>query len=1193
MNFTGPKSDMSTGRITRRGAASGLLLAVLALCWTMMLAPLHAQEAENNLHIHGDTPLPERLEVWADEVLRPMQLDDPGEGPIGIRLALDKPGYVTLVIENENGVRVRNLISERYFEAGEHVVGWDGLDEAGVPAFTQGSYDLLPNLVRPGVYRVRGLVRDKVNLVYELSANTPGSPPWNTPDSSGGWLSDHSPPSGMVSLPADRPRMLIASFIAEAGHGLVWTDLDGRKLSGERTIGAGGGWWGGYLLARDAVQFNAPEAYLTGAWKGTLELWSIHPNRKVFTYSFTDQSQTGVEGVAVRDGLAVLSLDKAGQLLFVDVAAGQLYAQPEVERPRGLTFDGAGRLLAVSGDRLLRFTLPEAATDMILPEPEVLIPAGLEHASQITMDSADRIYIGFRGSLHQVKVYSPEGEFLHDIGEPGGVQLGLYNPLRMHNPAGLAISADNRLWVAENSSSPKRISIWSLDGKLEKWLVGPPQYGGGGSLSADKKRFYYAGNGNAGLEFAVDWEGGTSTLANIYYLPGGPGDIGLSPGTWVNAPQTPILFDDREYLTNAYNSHPTRGVDSVVLWIKRNGIAIAVAAIGRPEHLAILKGEEFQARRQATGNQYFAWSDLNGNGQVQSEEVTFTPELAGVRQLGPLVVGRDLSISSVGGLVWRPQEFTEQGVPIYDAAKVESAVEDLMVDAGAAGGCQALIAADGTLVTTGGPLRGFRDGQLVWSYPNRWPSLDTCHWGFRWQIARIPSPAPGLVVGTTRLVGATVTAAGEDAGELWALNGNTGSIYLFTTDGLFVATLFPDQRVPGAADACPPHERGVLLNNATPGEEHFWPTINPTADGGVFLVSEIKAGGRRAQSNVVRVDGLDSIRRIPAAKITLTPTQLAAAHKRLIDRDAQRIKRQGRKVYPIAISNIDYLVDGKLDEWPAPWVHSGGRFRAATGADGMLEGVFSRTGEVPEAQRETPVPNTPGGWVQIGEIPRAHRYHPLLGALRVADGILYLAFSVSPYFGQLDPMNSPSVDAADLLTRATAAEIALSSDPDADPERTEPGAGDIRVLFSMHEGHPLAVVYRAAAADSEPHLAISSEWRQLKLGSITDISEKVQVAQSAQAWEVAVPLEALGIDAREGKEVRADFGLHWRPCRVLDNSGRRIRVAEGTTGIAGHQERTRQSIYWHNRATEFVPDAVGEAMFTPQLWGVWTFRNAQ
>ncbi len=1167
--------------------------AVLAACAALTLLPVYGQEAEHELHIHGDTPLPERLEVWADDAVKSMHLDDLRGGPIGIHLALDRPGYVTLVIEDENGVRVRNLVSERYFTAGDHVIGWDGLDEAGVPAFTQGAYDLLPNLVRPGVYQVRGLIRDEVDLLYELSANTPGSPPWNTPDSSGGWLSDHSPPSGVVSLPRGRPRMLISSFIAEAGHGLVWTDLDGRKLGGVRTIGAGGHWWGGYLLARDAVQPNAPEAYLTGAWKGTLELWSIFPHRKILGYSFTDPSKTGVQGLAVRDGLAVLSLDKADRLLLVDAASGTLFAQPEVERPRGLVFDNAGRLLTVSGGRLLRFVLPETTKDMTLPEPEVVIATGLEHAAQITLDAEGRIYIGFHGDLHQVKVYSAEGEFLHDIGEPGGVQLGAYNPRRMHNPTGLAISADDRLWVAENSSSPKRISIWTLDGKLEEWLVGPPQYGGGGSLSADKERFYYAGNGNAGLEFAVDWEAGTATLSNIYYLPGGPGDIGLSTGTWVNAPQTPLLVDGREYLTNAYTSHPTRGVDSVALWIKnRDGIAMAVAAVGRTEHLPILKQEEFQTRRQTEGNQYFAWSDLDGDGRVDPEEVTFTPALEGLRQLGPLTVGQDLSVSSVGGLVWRPQGFTDQGAPIYDAATVEQPVKDLMVDAGAAGGCQALLASDDTLVTTGGPLRGFRNGNLSWSYPNRWPSLDTCHWGFRWQIARIPAPSPGSVVGTTRLVGTTIKPAGGEGGELWALNGNTGSIYLFTSDGLFVATLFPDQRVPGATEYCPPQERGTSLKTATPGEEHFWPTINQTADGNVYLVSEIKAGGRRAQSNVVRVDGLNSIRRIPAAPITVTPAQVEAARKWLIDQDATRIENQGRQTYPVAVSSETIAVDGKLDDWPAPWLDQGGRFRAASGADALLEGAFSRTGENPGAPKKAPVPNEPGGWVQIGEIPRAHRYHPLLAALRVADGKLHVAFSVSPYFGQLDRLESPSADPVDLLTKATAVEIALGTDLEADPGRTEPAAGDIRVLVSTFEDKPLAIVYQAVAEDSDQGLIIDSEWRQVAIGSITEIGDRVQVGQSGAAWEVSLPLEALGIEASVGKEIRGDFGIRWHPYRVLDASGKRLRVAEGTTGIAGHQERTRESIYWHNQATGFVPDAAGEAAFTPQLWGTWQFQGA-
>ncbi|MDA0321844.1 MAG: hypothetical protein O2923_03890 [Verrucomicrobia bacterium] len=1256
------------------------------------------------LHIHGETPLPERLAVWADEAIRPLQLDALDQGAIPIGISLDTPSYVTLVVETEQGVRVRNLVSERLFQAGEHVIGWDGLDEAGIPAITQGGYDLYPNLVSPGKYRVRGLVRGAINLRYELSVHTAGNPPWRKPDGTGGWLADHSPPSGVVFLPGDKPRMLIGSFVAEAGDGLVWTDLAGQKLAGVRSSGMGGGWCGAYLMAKDHAP-GAPEAYLTAA-KDSVELWSVNPRRNLLGAQRVDGKS--VQGIAARNGLVLLSLDDQDKLLLVDAAAGRFLAQPALKRPRGLAFDEAGRLLAVSGDRLLRLVLPTPGAEMKLPEAEVVIAEGLNDASQLAVAADGRIYISFHGNLHQVKVYSPDGTFLHNIGEPGGARLGPYDPRRMDKPTGLAIAPDGHLWVAENSHRPKRVSIWTLDGTLVKWLVGPPQYGGGGSLSADRKRFYYGGQGNFGLEFAVDWAAGTSQLSNLYYLPGGPGDIAVHPGggAWQNVPQNPIAVDGREYLVNAWNSHPTRGVRALTIWQMRNGIALPVAAVGPPSQLAILQQEEFQARRRPEGNDLFVWSDHNDDGKIQPEEVTFTPPFDNQGPVGLFSIGPDLTVINANGLAFRPRGFTPAGAPLYDASQAELLVEGLMSDVGAAGGAQAVLAKDGHLVVTGGPMRGFRNGELVWTYPSRWPSLDAAHWGNRRVIASIPAPAPGLMVGTTHLIGPSVTPPAGEAGELWAINGNVGQIFLMTTDGLFVASLFQDMRVPGARERVPDHERGVSLNRVSVGVEEFWPSINQTEDGNVYVMAQVGAGGKLTHSNVIHVDGLHTVRRLPPTPLTVTSEQLAACRQRLIARSApwladadakDRATMDGKvmvfthdalraaKVDSIRITlpgtgrtlnlseveihadgkNIvgqaklsqssmysrDFLVDRLVDgnttnfahtaeredhpwfrfDFPAPvsvdevriWnragyeerfqggivsFHAGATAVASVRFDGprparrtyrvaLTKNAHVADGDLKEwptawGEKGRPLtdPGAPGGWVQLGELPFHHKWWPLLGAVRVSEGKLHLAFMVYHHCLALDGLQATAADPAHLMTEESVVEVALATAMTADEERMEPRAGDLRVLISVFNGKPLAMLYRAVDPQAKAPLAFASGWGTTQIGSATDISGDVQVGQTQTSYEVSIPLRVLGIEPKPGTTLRADFGIVQRPYRVLDAGGCKLRVAMGTTNVAGHEDRVQQPFYWHNKATTMDAGPAGNAAFLPQLWGNWRFE---
>ncbi len=83
--------------------------------------------------------------------------------------------------------------------------------------------------------------------------------------------------------------------------------------------------------------------------------------------------------------------------------------------------------------------------------------------------------------------------------------------------------------------------------------------------------------------------------------------------------------------------------------------------------------------------------------------------------------------------------------------------------------------------------------------PSLWPGLHASH-------ESPPPDHPGELIGTTRLLGDFVTPKDGDAGPLWAVNGNMGNVYLFTADGLFVATLFKDARL-GRPWAMPIAER--------------------------------------------------------------------------------------------------------------------------------------------------------------------------------------------------------------------------------------------------------------------------------------------------------------------------------------------------------------------------------------------------
>ena len=557
--------------------------------------------------------------------------------PIPVRFRLDEPAYVTLVIERTAavepdvagakpsnaedklrftgrvGLRVRNLVSNTWYPAGEHTVWWDGLDESNTHLFhVPGSaiyYRIDGSLVTPGEYRVRGLAHQEVAPKYEFAVYSGGqNPPWKTKDGAGGWLADHTPPSAALFLPgvggAD-PRILLSSWVAEAGDGLVWCDLDGRRVAGTRGIGAGEGWGGAELLARDVGTRHVPkhDAYLAGNWFDKAEVWALGVNQKVYSYPFLRKEDWAVGGLAVRDGRVALSLPKVNRVLLIDAAKGALLGQAEVQQPRGLAFDPTGRLLILSGKTLAAWdVVRDKDAALRLRRSDWQSPVSFEDPQGIALDDRGRIYVSDWGESHQVRVLGPDGKPVRTIGRPGAPRVGPYDPLHMNHPRGLTVAGDGRLWVAENWLVPKRVSVWTPDGELVKSMYGPNRYGGGGSLDPrDRTRFFssFADGHNprlgGGMEFKLDWERGTAELKHIYYLPGQTG-MTPPPGTWKSFPETPVWVGDRLYLSNCFTGGPTTGEEIVSLWHYRDGVAVPVASVGDVVGWDLLNTEPYRSR---------------------------------------------------------------------------------------------------------------------------------------------------------------------------------------------------------------------------------------------------------------------------------------------------------------------------------------------------------------------------------------------------------------------------------------------------------------------------------------------------------------------------------------------------------------------------------------------------------------------
>ncbi len=1107
---------------------------------------------DNHSHVKGHAQGGRR--VWLGEL---MALHSPGQAelksallpatappeapPIAVKFTLPDDGWVTLVIEDAAGKRVRNLIAETWFPKGQNTVGWDGSDDLGrdTAAAGHGLYLIPTQLVPPGRYRVRGLWRKQVDLKFEMGVYNAGRTPWETPDKTGGWLANHTPPMAVLFSPdaaAHGPSVLIGSYVSEGGSGLAWVDLDGHKWRGQNWVG--GTWTGAPFLARDSGPRAIPGtyAYAAAAWNS-----AINPDSKakqgeiritgltakedkpvakyLFTPTRTEKDSVSWEaqmgGMAAHNGVVVVSLTKLNQLVFIDATSGKTISEATVESPRGLAFDDQGRLLVLSGSTLHRYVVHSPAP---LPAPTVLVKEGLEDPASLALDRAGNIFVSDRGGSHQVKVWSPGGRLLRTIGKPGAPKAGPYDPLHLNHPRGLTVDAQNRLWVAEEDSQPKRVSVWDSGGKLLRAFYGPADYGGGGALDPqDKTRFYYNG-----MEFRLDWERGTSEVVAVLQR---NHSQDLNMPARAGTPETAIHAGGRRYLANGYNSNPTGGSGVGMVWLVRDSVARPIAAAGRANDWSVLQAPRFKpcwpdsadpkAPHHSEKAALFLWSDLNDDGQPQPDEVRMQRA-----RLGGVTVMRDLSftISRVDGKAMRfaPTKFTPSGAPVYELS-AGTVLCDEAQNPPSSGGDQVLAGPDGWVIHTTAPkpfhthgIAGVKNGVPMWSYPSAWPGLHAAH------EAPVPD-RPGMIIGHTRLLGDFITPRGGE--PMWVLNGNHGPMNVFTADGLFVAQLFHDMRL-GRQWQMPVAQRSMLLNELTPSDENFWPSVTQTPDGNIYVVA-----GR--PNCIVRVDGLETVRRIAPFDLEVRPRDIDRAREHFARVEVARQAAQGRGVLDIPLLQQPRLVDGNLDDWSeAAWVDIDKRGTSA---------YFNANSKPYD--------------VTASVAASADR---LYAAWRTGDKDLLRNAGDVP--------NAPfkTGGCLDLMIGANAA---------ADAKRSKPVEGDQRLLITQAGGRTRALLYRAVVSGGKQPVPFSSPARTITFDRVEDVSDRIEFAGNKEGnFEISIPLSVLGLQPVPGQILQGDIG-----------------ILRGQGGV------TTQRVYWSNKATAITADVPSEAELLPRLWGRWRF----
>ena len=1003
---------------------------------------------------------------------------------IEIHYSLPSDSFVTIVIDNAEGRRVRNLIGAAPRKAGANVEVWDGMDDQG-------------NAVPAAQYHWRILYHSGVNLEYLMSYGNPGTPPWATADGTGGWGADHTSPQAAVATPDG---VVLGWPTAEAGWYLIGLGADGKKKWGLKNRYAFGDALislatdGEYLYVASEQNAAPLMKYYKKMAHGVLYRYRLS-DRKIAKFGgteeviLTDQMDGNVKGIAVVGQTAYVALAKENKIAVVSLAEGKRLQLDDISisKPSALAVGRSGELLAVSGNQVFSINLSTRNSRSLIAER-------LDEPVALAVDASGRIYVADRGSTQQVKVFRASGKFVRSIGTPGGRPArGPHQTLGLYRPLGLAVDQQGLLWVTEEDDKPKRISVWNSEtGAFVREYIGGPHYGAlDGSVADFDKTMAFA----EGIQYRLDWSKDTYTFV------GTPGRAASSEDVFGRAGIRQV-FRDRGRLFTASNTHVQ------VVGELKDGVLHPLAAVGAIDELTRRLGmfagamerkvEQLKlagARLDANGNPLpptaFIWTDRNGDGIAQDSEFVWKANLAWGGYWGT-GIDSDFSVYMQSpGTVYRlpVTTWTSYGAPVYSFESATSIPYTGSAE-------HVAPSPDGMLIVNAKPqLLGISlaDAQLRWSYPNLWEGVQGSH--------TADLPAPGRLIGPLSITG--FAPMGGQIGTLFAMNGNLGQQFLMTSDGMWVGAVMRDWRLAKVEDMY-----------TVPDEDfggYFWKDQN---SGEVYL----EAG--KTEYRLYRVTGLDKIRRADGQFVFGTESASAAALRSL------ERKQSRRDVPSVAIAklNVPFPISGRLED-------------------------------IPKAMRFTEVAADAGSKFRF--------------ALGHDQQNLYLAYDVTDD----SPFENRGQEMKQIFATGDCVDLMYGVDAKADPRRKEGTTGDNRLLLTVMDGKPIAVLYRQVDPTHSWPVMFMSPSRAVYFGSVsvlTDVTVVVTRSKTGYVVAASVPLSTLGIDPKSATSfLVGDVGVIFGSA---SGNGARLRL------------------YWANKATAITSDIPSEAALAPENWGIFRFE---
>jgi hypothetical protein len=668
------------------------------------------------------------------------------------------------------------------------------------------------------------------------------------------------------------PGQFIRSFPSGGAAGGTSTATDGETIWSYSTDGGRK-----FVYRADGKPFGAGGSgdganrngvYLPDGWVTAMAALRDAGSNRSFVYvaqrgrfvqagrkRWTENETEFADKITVHEGeggkiLAELKLHRPRGLAVRD---GLLYALHETEQAGGFAVDTV-RLTA---------GLPAGDWQRLLTVPASITPFAL------AVDGHHRLYLS-DPAANKVYQFDEAGKILRAYGRLDVQKPGTYDPQTLMSPGKLAAWTDSqghdRLIVVEQGG-PNRASEWSDDGKLLRDFMSL-QTNANDGYAIDPEhpdQFYVPGHQGWLTRFKLDYASGAWTTDAVWP------DVGTNP----KAPglRKPVFIRNhgQTFLAGASGS---RQNTFPVYRLEGDRWKLSAAILRRPTH-----------DTQHSWS-YFLWHDANGNGEVDDDELTPDDPPGNMFSYHGQNWNSELSFLAInqgGRDVWSlsPSGFDAHGNPIFKQWK--RLLTDPVFEARAAGKADAI---------HGG-------NELADKYSSDWCQADgtsdegiyvqarggknfSANEGSQHKISRyVPDGSGGYKLKWR--AGRTALQGNARPGEMYGgmrirrpinhlvpvIDQSRCGVLLYTDDGLYVDTLFPDSR------RFSPNDVGLY---SEPGE--FFAGIlypNP-ADGRVYIglgkdtPLVFTADGWSLKENPVRVlEGLPKTVSITAQQIASPP----------------------------------------------------------------------------------------------------------------------------------------------------------------------------------------------------------------------------------------------------------------------------------------------------------------------------------